>query len=55
LTDLKKLWPDIISESCDGDSVVLKCFIPQDLDYFNGHFPQTPILAGVVQLHWAVE
>ena len=23
--------------------------------FFNGHFPDAPILAGVVQLHWAVE
>ncbi|WP_462159886.1 ApeI family dehydratase [Pseudoalteromonas sp. GB56] len=26
-----------------------------DLDYFRGHFPGAPILAGVVQLDWAVK
>ena len=29
--------------------------IPQDLAYFEGHFKNTPILPGVVQLDWAVE
>ena len=26
-----------------------------ELDYFKGHFPDVPILAGVVQLDWAVK
>ncbi len=29
--------------------------IPADLDYFKGHFTETPILPGVVQIHWAAE
>jgi 3-hydroxymyristoyl/3-hydroxydecanoyl-(acyl carrier protein) dehydratase len=37
------------------NSAELALFIPENLDYFNGHFPDAPILAGVVQLHWAVE
>jgi len=41
-------------ESPDS-TVVLTLHIPTDLDYFKGHFDQAPILAGVVQLHWAVE
>ena len=28
-------------------------FIPKELLYFDGHFDKTPILAGVVQVHWA--
>lgn len=28
--------------------------IPPDLLYFDGHFPETPILPGVVQIHWAI-
>ena len=33
----------------------LSLFIPKNLDYFEGHFSSAPILAGVVQLHWAVD
>lgn len=55
MTDLKNIWPEIVSETSEGDVVTMNCIIPKNLDYFNGHFPQTPILAGVVQLHWAVE
>ncbi len=28
--------------------------LPDDLLYFKGHFPQEPILPGVVQIHWAM-
>lgn len=31
----------------------LQLQIPEDLLYFDGHFEQAPILAGVVQIHWA--
>jgi 3-hydroxymyristoyl/3-hydroxydecanoyl-(acyl carrier protein) dehydratase len=27
--------------------------IPKDLIYFDGHFEKTPVLPGVVQVHWA--
>ena len=53
--DLVKIWPEVLSEHSDENQIDLQLFIPQDLDYFNGHFPDAPILAGVVQLHWAVE
>ena len=35
--------------------MVLALKVPTNLEYFKGHFPQAPILPGVVQLHWAVE
>lgn len=53
--DLVKIWPKVLSEHSDENKIDLQLFIPQDLDYFNGHFSEAPILAGVVQLHWAVE
>jgi 3-hydroxymyristoyl/3-hydroxydecanoyl-(acyl carrier protein) dehydratase len=34
--------------------VKLEVTIPEDLFYFEGHFPQSPILPGVVQLDWAI-
>jgi len=60
LTELVKVDARILNKvslsinSLD-DSVVLTLHIPTDLDYFKGHFDQAPILAGVVQLHWAAE
>jgi 3-hydroxymyristoyl/3-hydroxydecanoyl-(acyl carrier protein) dehydratase len=49
------VWPDVINKAESENSVELALFVPENLDYFNGHFPDSPILAGVVQLHWAVE
>jgi len=54
---MTKVWPQLLEKwlSKEEESAELSLWIPKDLDYFNGHFPNTPILAGVVQLHWAVE
>ncbi|MDQ3201554.1 MAG: acyl-CoA synthetase family protein [Pseudomonadota bacterium] len=32
----------------------LQIAVPPDLAYFSGHFPQTPVLPGVVQVDWAL-
>jgi len=53
--DLVKIWPQVLAENTDDNQISLQLLIPKDLDYFSGHFPDAPILAGVVQLHWAVE
>lgn len=29
--------------------------LPAGLEYFDGHFPEVPLLPGVVQIGWAVE
>ncbi|WP_233520484.1 ApeI family dehydratase [Flocculibacter collagenilyticus] len=55
MTKLTKVEPQIIGKSLEGDNAQLRLMIPEDLDYFNGHFPNAPILAGVVQLDWAVK
>jgi acyl-CoA synthetase (AMP-forming)/AMP-acid ligase II len=34
--------------------VLLELGVPADLLYFDGHFGQAPVLAGVVQLDWAI-
>jgi len=35
--------------------VVLQLHVPEDLLYFQGHFPTTPILPGIVQVDWALQ
>ena len=60
MTELVKVDATILSTEFlntknPDDKVVLTLHIPTDLDYFKGHFDQAPILAGVVQLHWAAE
>ncbi|MBX3486591.1 MAG: hypothetical protein KF798_01650 [Candidatus Paracaedibacteraceae bacterium] len=46
--------PLIVSQEIAERSISLFLKIPGDLYYLEGHFPGFPIVAGVVQLHWAV-
>ena len=41
------LWVDSII-SFDGESIVTEKFIPPELDIFKGHYPDYPILPGVL-------
>jgi len=54
LSDLNNIQPEIIGVSRDSNDVELSLYVSQNLDCFKGHFPQTPILPGVVQLDWAI-
>ena len=47
--------PIILDCSQQENQCILTLDLPADLLYFQGHFPDQPILAGVVQLNWAVE
>jgi acyl-CoA synthetase (AMP-forming)/AMP-acid ligase II/3-hydroxymyristoyl/3-hydroxydecanoyl-(acyl carrier protein) dehydratase len=38
----------------EDNRVVFELTVPSDLFYFEGHFPNIPILAGVVQVDWAI-
>ena len=46
--------PQVLHRTHRGREVELRVFIPADLLYFEGHFPQAPILPGVIQIEWAV-
>ncbi len=49
------LLPEIRTIQNDSDlAVKLSLHIPGTLDYFPDHFPNLPILPGVVQLNWAI-
>jgi len=48
------ILPTIRTCEVEREHARLELRLPPDLDYFRGHFPGFPVLAGVVQLHWAI-
>jgi 3-hydroxymyristoyl/3-hydroxydecanoyl-(acyl carrier protein) dehydratase len=47
--------PTVESSHVDGSSAELEFVVPADLTYFDGHFAGAPIVAGVVQVKWAID
>jgi len=47
--------PEIVSLSIELPRASYELAVPDKLYYLQGHFPGKPILAGVVQLHWAIQ
>ncbi|MBU2979659.1 thioester dehydrase [Alteromonas sp. C1M14] len=45
--------PTLVNCEQSSESVKLDLFVPANLHWFRGHFPEQPILPGVVQLDWA--
>lgn len=45
---------DVLGEQREGDSAVLSLRVPVDLLLFDVHFPELPVLPGLVQLAWAL-
>ena len=47
--------PIISGQRVDSPNAELQLTIPHDLVYFDGHFPGSPVVPGVVQIQWAIE
>jgi len=47
--------PEISALERTARGVHLQLKIPANLGYFEGHFPNCPLLPGVVQISWAIE
>ncbi|GJH08390.1 AMP-binding protein [Caballeronia novacaledonica] len=45
---------EVLSETRDGDNLHYELRVPSTLVHFGGHFPNLPILPGVVQVDWAI-
>ena len=47
--------PIVEASRVDTSSAELTLVVPSDLTYFDGHFAGAPIVAGVVQVKWAID
>ena len=48
-----RAYPMADLEQCGGDYALVKLEIPPELIYFDGHYPNAPLVPGFVQVHWA--
>lgn len=48
-------WPGVDDVNHSENHYVIDITIGSDMHWLEGHFPQQPVVAGVVQTHWAGE
>lgn len=49
-----KTLPHLVEKNVTAQAVRLAFNIPEDLTYFDGHFPRHPIVPGFVQIDWVM-
>lgn len=48
-------YPNILQIEQTATGCRLHLYVPEDLAYFEGHFPHISIVAGVCQLKWVID
>ncbi|MCF8130711.1 MAG: hypothetical protein K9N10_19535 [Deltaproteobacteria bacterium] len=49
-------WYSVLAlEAHDSEEIILDAEVPADSPWFDGHFPEDPILPGIAQLEMAVD
>ena len=48
-------WPELLAVQIQPEGLQLSLHLSPQLVWFRGHFPGTPILAGVAQVHIAMQ
>ena len=50
----QKLQPETVAERCSADRCEVDLRVPTDLSCWPGHFPDQPLVPGVLQVDWVM-